>query len=353
VINQWLLGRALLGEIPEVLPPRTPIRSLFIYNSNPVVVVPEQDRVLAGLRRDDLFTVVHDQFVTDTARYADLVLPACTMAEHLDVMVSWGSFYIALNRPAIPPIGEAVPNTELFRRLARALELDEPFLQRTDEQILEDVLDWSAPALARQGGLEALHERGFLRYVEGGPDVYAPYREGGFPTPSGKVELESAMARGGNLVPSIFRQGSEEFQAGGEVDPLPGYRAPADADGAGFPLTLLSPKSHALLNSQYGNIERQRRHAGEQQVTIHPSDARERGIEEHERVRIFNQRGEFSAVVRLSEDVLPGVVVAPLGYWAASNGGSTVAAVCSDRFADLGRAPTFSDTRVEVERFSA
>lgn len=355
VINQWQLGPALLGEIPEVQEPHPPLRSMFIYNTNPVVVAPEQDKIVAGLSRDDLFTVVHEQFLTDTARYADIVLPACTMAEHLDVMVSWGNFYINYNRPAIAPIGEAVSNTELFRRLARAMRFDERFFERNDEQILEETFDWSAPAVADNGGLETLKQQGYVRYVNGSPDEYAPYRDGGFPTPSGKVELKSAMAEGGNMVVPIFRQGSMEFQDATPVDPVPHYIPPQEtatdsAQASKYPLAILSPKSHALLNSQYANLARQKNLAGEQQLVLHPEDATSRAITDDDRVRVFNDRGSFDCVARVSDEVLPGVVLASVGHWAGDHSRRTVAAVGATRYADLGRAPTFSDTRVQVER---
>ena len=141
VINQWRLGPALLGELDHK------INSLFVYNSNPAVVAPEQDKILRGLARDDLFTVVSEHFITDTARYADIVLPATTQLEQFDLMFSWGHLYLTLNEPAIEPLGEAVPNTELFRRLAGAMGFDDPFWRRTDEVMAQDALDWSSPVL--------------------------------------------------------------------------------------------------------------------------------------------------------------------------------------------------------------
>jgi anaerobic selenocysteine-containing dehydrogenase len=351
VINQWQLGAALTGELPDTK--AMPIRSLMVYCANPMVVAPEQERIKRGLLRDDLFTVVHEQFMTDTARYADIVLPACTVAESLEVVVSWGSFYVNYNAPAIPPLGESVPNTELFRRLARAMGFDDPFFARDDETMLRDTFDWSNPAFVAGGGLEGLKSRGWIRYVTDSADDYAPFKAGGFPTPSGKVEFKSAMAQGGNIVAPIFRNGTMEGQDGSPIDPVPRYIAPVEtapdhALAAQYPLAILSPKSHALLNSQYANLARQLYHARGQRVMIHPLDAQARGITEAMRVRVFNDRGSFEAAVELSTDTQPGLVVAPLGYWAAKNGGASVAAVNSSRFADMGRAPTFSDTRVEV-----
>ena len=355
VINQWRLADALLGESTEVKAPAPPIQSLFVYCSNPVVIAPEQQRLIQGLQREDLFTVVHEQFITDTARYADIILPAATAAEHLEVVVSWGSFYINYNEPAMPARGEAVSNTEMYRRLAKEMGFNDPFFERDDDQILADSFDWSAPVFAHNGGLAALKSQGFIRYVAEGPESYAPHAQGGFPTPSGKVEFKSAMAQGGNLVAGIFRQGSEEFQDGAPVDPVPHYIAPIETApdsplAAKYPLSIISPKSHAMLNSQYANIARQRRHAGEQQVRIHPDDASSRNVGDGDRVRVHNDRGSFEALAVVTDEVRPGLVAAPLGYWASASGGSTVAAVNAARFADIGRAPTFSDTRVEVVR---
>ena len=350
VLNQWKLGVALTGELQ--LDP--PIQSLFVFNANPAVVVGEQEKVLQGLAREDLFTVVSEHFVTDTARYADIVLPATTQMEQYDIMFSWGHFYLSLNPPAIKPRGEAVPNTELFRRLAAAMGFDDPHFKRTDEQMAVDSLDWSSPALAGIT-MEALQQRGFARLKVGTPDTYAPHATGNFMTPSGKVELKASMAAGGSFVLPLFRQGSNEFQDGTPIDPVPCYIPPQEsrdtnaALGQKYPLNILSPKNHAFLNSGYGNIARQLGHAGEQYVIMHPADARARSIAEGERVEVFNDRGRFHAELQVSDEVREGVVVAPLGYWASNSAnGRSVNVVSSSRYADMGRAPTFSDTLVEV-----
>jgi anaerobic selenocysteine-containing dehydrogenase len=350
VLNGWSLGPALTGEL-DLAPP---IKSLFVYNSNPVVVVPQQSKVLKGLQRDDLFTVVSEQFLTDTARFADLVLPATTQLEQMDIMFSWGHFYLSLNMPAIAPLGEAVPNVELFRRLARLFDFDDPFWQRTDEQMVIDAIDWSSPAL--EGiDLDLLKREGYARLKVGTPDTYAPHREGAFPTPSGKVELKSSMSAGGDFVLPLFRQGSNEFQSGAPLDPLPTFFAPretaaADPDRARlFPLRMMSPKSHAYLNSQYGNIERQQRlSGGTQRVLIHAVDAAARGIADGVTIRIYNDRGAATAIASITDDVMPGVVVMPMGYWLDADGSGTVNALNSGRLADYGNAPTFSDNSVEV-----
>ena len=355
VLNQWRLGPALTGEM--ALDP--PIRALFVYNANPAVVAPEQEKIIRGLRREDLLTVVSEQFLTDTALHADIVLPATTQLEQEDIMYSWGHFYLSYNNPAVAPLGEAVPNTQLFRRLAATMGFDDPFFRRDDRQMIAEALDWASPALAGIT-LEALRRDGYARLNLPPAADYAPHREGNFPTPSGKCEFAASMAANGDFVLPLFRQGSEEFQSGTPVDPLPHYIPPNESPStnpglaASYPLNLMSPKSHAFLNSSFANLPQQLHHAGEQSLMLHPADARERNIGDGMPVVISNGRGSFQAVARLSEDVLPGVVVAPMGHWRSrSPGEATVQAVNSGAFADLGAAPTFSDNLVEVAPLAA
>ena len=346
VVNQFRLGEALSGEM--ALDP--PINALMVYNSNPMVVCPDQDRLIAGLSREDLFTVVSDHFFTDTARYADIVLPATTQLEQDDIMFSWGHFYVSLNTPAIEPQGEAISNTELFRRLAARMGLTDPCFTRTDEQMMAEAFDWTAPAM--QGiTLESLRETGWARLTLPSPDEYAPHAEGNFPTPSGRTEFRSSVAEAaGNFVVPLFRQGYEGFQPGGHVDPVPYYIPPRETADSGYPLSLLSPKSHAYINSSAGDQPKQMRVQGEQTVIVHPSDADERGIAAGQYVRVFNGRGRFIAKADLSADVAPGVVISPMGAWRKNaKDDATVNAVNPIAFADLGNAPTFSDSRVEIE----
>ncbi len=354
VVNQFLLGRALTGEAgasgatgnDRALDP--PITALMVYNSNPMVVAPEQEKIARGLAREDLFTVVSDHFLTDTARYADIVLPATTQLEQHDIMFSWGHFYVTLNVPAVEPEGESIPNTELFRRLAARMGFDDEYFRLTDEELLAQAYDWSAPAM--EGiTLESLRETGWARLNLPGPDAYAPHAEGNFPTPSGKTEFRSsALEAAGNFVVPLFRQLYEEFQPGGTVDPVPHYIAPRET-GEVYPLNLLSPKSHAYINSSAGDQAMQKRVQGEQKVTIHPADAEARGITDGRYVEVSNDRGRFVALADVSDEVSLGVVVCPMGSWAKNaKDGSTVNAVNPFVFADLGNAPTFSDTRVEV-----
>jgi len=348
VLNQWLLGPALAGELG--LDP--PIKGLFVYNSNPMVVAPHQAKTVAGLAREDLFTVVSEQYLTDTADFADIVLPATTQLEQFDIMFSWGHLYISLNQPAIEPLGEAVSNVEQFRRLTQRMGLEDDWYRLSDEEMALAAYDWSAPAL--EGiTLDLLKEKGWARLNLPDADHYVPHAEGNFPTPSGKCEFYSSMAeQAGNFVVPVFREGYNEFQPGNAVDPLPCYVPPEDElDGGPYPLKMISPKAHAFLNSQYGNMDYQRRVQGEQSLIINADDAEARGIDEGQPVRVFNERGEIQAVARIGSGdlVARGVVVCPIGQWRKLNpGAATVNAITRTAFGDMGNNPTFSDTRVEV-----
>ncbi|MCX7059615.1 MAG: molybdopterin-dependent oxidoreductase [Gammaproteobacteria bacterium] len=351
VINQWKLGAALTGGLDR----EPPIRALFVYNSNPLVVAPDQLRLQQGLAREDLFTVVSEQFMTDTARYADLLLPATTQVEQDDLMFSWGHLYLSLNRQAVPAQGEAISNAELFRRLATVMGYDDPFFQRSDETILRESLDWDAPSM--QGiTMELLDTQGYARLNLPAADVFALHADGGFPTPSGKVEMKASMAAGGNFVLPTFRQGSNEHQDGSPVPALPTYRPPREsgvadaAPGTRYPLAMMSPKSHSFLNSSYGNLRRQAVREGEQKLFINPADAGARGIRSDDLVRVRNARGAFVAVAKVGDEAMPGVVIAPMGHWLArSRAQATPAALNPTVLGDLGGAPTFSDNAVEVE----
>ena len=351
VLNSWRLGPALTGELGF----DPPIKSLFVYNANPMAMVTEQTKLEKGLERDDLFTVVSEHFLTDTARYADIVLPATTQLEQKDIMFSWGHLYLSYNNAAIEPLGEAVPNTELFRRLAKAMGIEDPSFYRTDDEMIEASLDWTNPVL--QGiTLQDVKAKGYARLTVPSASDWAPHRDGNFPTPTGKCEFKSTITGGGNFVVPLFRQGYNGDQDGTPVDPLPHYIPPnenpqtAPALAKRYPLSLISPKSHAFLNSNYGNLPAQTAQAGEEQaVFLHPDDAEQRGIVAGAPIRVFNDRGAFEAFATLSPDVMPGVVMAPSGYWHRSNRkGATVHALTPPAFADLGRAPTFSDVLVQV-----
>jgi anaerobic selenocysteine-containing dehydrogenase len=351
VLNSWRLGSALTGELGF----DPPIKALFVYNANPMAMVTEQAKLEQGLEREDLFTVVSEHFLTDTARYADIVLPATTQLEQKDIMFSWGHLYLSYNNPAIEPLGEAVSNTELFRRLAKCMGIEDPSFYRTDDEIIEASLDWTNPVL--QGiALEDVKAKGYARLTMPSADDWAPHREGNFPTPTGKCEFKSTITGGGNFVVPLFRQGYNGDQDGTPVDALPHYIPPNEnpqttpALAKRYPLSLITPKSHAFLNSNYGNLPAQTAQAGEEQsVFLHPDDAERRGIVAGAPIRVFNDRGAFEAFASVSPDVMPGVVMAPSGYWHRSNRkGATVHALTPPAYADLGRAPTFSDVLVQV-----
>lgn len=351
VLNSWRLGQALTGELGF----DPPIKALFVYNANPMAMVTEQAKLEKGLEREDLFTVVSEHFLTDTARYADIVLPATTQLEQKDIMFSWGHLYLSYNNPAIEPLGEAVSNTELFRRLAKAMGIEDPSFYRTDDEMIEASLDWTNPVL--QGiTLQDVKAKGYARLTVPSADDWAPHRDGNFPTPTGKCEFKSTITGGGNFVVPLFRQGYNGDQDGTPVDALPHYIPPnentqtAPALAKRYPLSLITPKSHAFLNSNYGNLPAQTAQAGEEQsVFLHPDDAERRGIVAGAPIRVFNDRGAFEAFASISPDIMPGVVMAPSGYWHRSNRkGATVHALTPPAYADLGRAPTFSDVLVQV-----
>ncbi len=352
VVNELDLGSALTGEMK--LDP--PIMSLFVYNSNPVSQAPAQSKTIAGLKREDLFTVVSELFVTDTARYADILLPATMQAEQYDLMVTWGHLYMMLNQPAIPAPGECVPNVELFRRLAKTMRFNDAYWDITDDEMLRDFYDWDSPQL-KGITLELLKERGFMRLNVGDPDKRAPHADGNFKTPSGKCEFKASTAENGNFVVPVWRSMYEAMQPGEPVDPVPDYIPPYETPHSNpelakrYPLNLVSPKPHAFLNTQYANETVQQRRQGEQTLLIHPKDAVARRIENGSYVRVFNDRGSLEARAELSEDVMPGLVLASVGYWPSLNrGGTSVNATSADRHCSLGQAGTYSDNLVDVAR---
>ncbi|PNG26235.1 molybdopterin-containing oxidoreductase family protein [Methylocella silvestris] len=350
VVNNLKLGAALTGGMP--LDP--PIKSLFVYCTNPVSQAPETNRIVEGLKREDLFTVVSEHFLTDTAKYADIVLPATMAGEHDDMMWSWGHFYLTYNQKAIEPRGECKPSSQMWRLLAREMGFDDPVFSQTDEELCAAYINWDAPQL---GGADFAHlkEQGFLRINVGGPDERAPHAHGNFPTPSGKVEFLLHDAK--NFVAPPFRMMYEAEQSGEPVDPLPGYAAPRETPQTNparaelFPLNIISPKSHGFLNSCYANEPHKIKGQGEQFVIINPGDAQNRDIRDGDPVRVFNDRGDFQGVARVSEDSPQGVIVATLGYWRSLNrSDGSVNCISSDAWSGLGRAPTFSDNLVEVRR---
>jgi len=345
VINELDLGAALTGQMP--LDP--PIKSLFVYNSNPVSQAPDAGTIARGLQRDDLFMVCSELFITDTAKYADILLPATLQAEQLDLMVTWGHLYFMLNQPAIAPPGECVPNVELFRRLAGAMGFDDEHWKLDDWEMLRRSYDWDSP-VAKGITLEKLREVGYMRLNVGMPGERKPHAEGNFKTPSGKCEFASSLAAGGNFVVPVWRSGYEAFQPGDPVDAVPNYIPPLDDTAAKpLPLSLVSPKPHAFLNTQYANEATQQRRQGEQLIVINPADAGLRKIVDGDYVRVFNERGAFEARAELSDDVTPGLLMTNVGHWPGLNRtGTAVNSTTPPRHANLGMAGTYSDNRVDI-----
>jgi anaerobic selenocysteine-containing dehydrogenase len=346
VVNMMQLGRVLTGAAR--LDP--PVKALLVYNANPVISAPEQRRVVSGLARPDLFTVVHDLFVTDTARYADILLPATTALEHFDVTWSYGHLYLNASVPAIEPRGEAVSNTELFRRLAAGMGFTEKWFELSDEQMAAETIDWSSPA-AEGLSLELLKKTGWARLNLPSRDAWAPHAEGAFPTPSGNVEFVSSVLAdaGGPLVLPLFREGLADTDGHHPVDPVPGFDPP---DRGPHPLTMVSPKAHAFLNSTYGNQARQRTIEGPQPVLMNVDDATARAVIDGQRVRVFNDVGSFVGLARLSDDVVPGVIVCSHGRWQEGEA-ATVNATVTAELTDLGNGPRLSDVLVDVEPIGA
>jgi anaerobic selenocysteine-containing dehydrogenase len=312
------LGEALTSVDP-------PVRALVVYNSNPGAVAPNQQRVLAGLKREDLFTVVLEHFQTDTADYADILLPATTQLEHLDVHKAYGHTYAMLNRPAIEPIGESKPNTEIFRLLAARMGFDDAYFNDSDEDLARQAL----VGLTGDITFEELEANGWASLQVGD----APFARGGFPTPSGKCELYSDRLK--------------------DLDPLPTYIPPREdrlsnpALAKEFPLVLISPPAHHFLNSTFVNLFHQKEVGPT--LEIHPSDAKTRHIEEGLPVEIFNSRGSFLAKAVVTDRTRPGVVSAPSVWWnRLVPGGRNANSTTSEEVTDLGGGATFYDNLVDV-----
>jgi anaerobic selenocysteine-containing dehydrogenase len=329
-INMSTIGDALLHAS------NPPIRAIYVYNSNPVAVAPESAKVAAGFAREDLFCVVHEIFQTDTADYADILLPATTQLEHLDIHSSYGHLYALANNPSIEPVGEAKPNTEVFRLLAARMGFNDACFGEGDETIARQAFDASDP---RAAGLdwETLRVQGFQRLAV--PQPYAPFANGGFPTPSGKCEFQSA---------TLAAQGH---------DPLPTFVPPRVSAASNpklaqrYPLAFISPPARNFLNSSFANLPHFVAEEGEPRLDIHPQDAAARAIATGDRVRIRNDRGSFTATARVTDRARPGVVVSPSIWWKKlSPDGANANAVTSQALTDFGRAATFYDCLVEVER---
>jgi len=327
-VNMSALGDALTALDDP------PVRALFVYNSNPMAVAPDSGKVQAGLAREDLFCVVHDVFRTDTADYADILLPATTQLEHVDVHNSYGHLYVQATNRAIEPLGEALPNTELFRRLAARMGFTEPCFGDDDDTLCRSAFRFGE-GLLRDIHWDTLKTKGWHRLDV--PRPYAPFAQGNFPTPSGKCEFWS-----------------EKLRSRGD-DPLPAFIAPRESAASSaalaqrYPLAFISPPARNFLNSTFANLPAFVAEEKTPHLDIHPRDAAARALQSGMSVRVFNDRGGFTATARVTDRARPGVVVAPSIWWRRlAPGGENANAVTSQALTDLGRAATFYDCLVEV-----
>ncbi|MGH2508297.1 MAG: molybdopterin-containing oxidoreductase family protein, partial [Ktedonobacteraceae bacterium] len=335
-INMNRLGAALTGEADP------PIYSLFVYNANPVASTPNADKIVQGLLRDDLFTVVHDLFETDTARYADLLLPATSQLEQADMHKPYGLLSLHYNTPAIAPLGEARSNWDVMRALAASMDFRETWLHEDAETVMRSVLEASVPRNATLQGLtfERLQTEGFFPYTLP-PEHEVPFATGIFGTPSGKVEIYSAQAaeRGYDPVPNWVP----------EVEARTGLDRPATASDV---LPLLCPAAHHFVSSSFANSERLRAKEGKPTLRIHPIDAEARNIRSGQEVRVSNERGSCRLVAEVTTDVRPGVLATATVWWPSfSPDQRNINVTTSDRLADFGGGSTFYTNLVSVEAY--
>ncbi|MCY7371994.1 MAG: molybdopterin oxidoreductase family protein, partial [Polaromonas sp.] len=324
-INMVTIGDALLAEASPAFGPK--IAALLVYNSNPVAVAPDSSQVVRGFARSDLFTVVLEHFRTDTADYADYILPATTQLEHWDVHYAYGHTDVLLNRPAIAPLGQARPNTQIFRELAARMGFDEACFADSDEALCR-------AAYGSRVDFNVLLEKGFATLAL--PE--APFAHGGFPTPSGRCEFFSA---------ALARRGLD-----GLPDHLPNYEVAGSSST--YPLAMISPPARNFLNSTFVNLTSLRAIEVEPLLEIHPDDAAPRQIASGDTLRVFNARGSYQVKAEVSLRARLGVVNG-LGIWWRKLGlaGTNVNELTSQRLTDLGRGPVFYDCLVEVARVDA
>lgn len=329
VVNMNRIGEALLED-------QQPIRALMVYCSNPLVVAPDTERVERGFAREDLFTVVHDLFMTDTAKYADIVLPAKSSFEATDLYTSYWHQYVHLQEPVIAPMGESKSNVELFSLLGQAMGYDPEIFGETPEQMIADALADTGNPYMNGVTLEALQEHRFVKLDMSSHDSFLEQ----LPTPSGKIELYS------------------ETMAERGLPPLPTYRAlvegydgehPAGPDDV-HPLMFLSPPNHNFLNSTFANTEKHQRMEKMPMLQIHPEDAAHRNIEDGDAVVVWNDRGRIELTAKVSESMLPGTVISQGLWWDGSGRKQRVNSLTSNRLSDMGNGATFFSATVEVKR---
>ncbi len=331
-INMSTIGDDLQRTASKEFGPS--IDAVIVYNSNPVAVAPESAKVAMGFAREDLFTVVLEHFQTDTVDYADIVLPATTQLEHTDIHATYGHLYIVANNPAIAPLGEAKPNSEIFRLLAARMGFVEDCFLETDDDIAAQAFD-AQHVHAVHFDWGKMKQSGWMKLNV--PD--APFANGGFLTPSGKCEFYSERMKQDGL------------------DPLPAYIPPYESVASApelardYPLAMISPPQRNFLNTTFVNVQSLRDTEGEPHIDMHPEDAKQRGIVDGDKVRAFNARGEMIAKARVSNNPRKGLVVALSIWWKKlAADGKNVNELTSQRLTDMGRAPTFYDVLVQIEK---
>lgn len=331
-INMSTIGDDLLR--PSSAAFGNAIEAVIVYNANPVAVAPESAKVAQGFAREDLFTVVLEHFQTDTADYADIVLPATTQLEHIDIHATYGHLYMMANNPAIAPLGESKANSEIFRLLAARMGFVEPCFTESDDAIAAQAFN-AKDTRAIHFDWSSLKKTGWQKLNV--PD--APFANGGFATPSGKCEFYSARMLADGL------------------DPLPAYIPPYESARSApelakdYPLAMISPPARNFLNSTFVNVQSLRSTEGEPHLDIHPLDAAARGITHEDMVRIFNARGSFVAKAKVTDNTRTGLVVGLSIWWKKmASDGKNANEVTSQKLTDMGRAPTFYDVLVQVEK---
>ena len=306
-----------------------PVKALVVLNANPAATTPAQSRVRAGLSRSDLFTVVLEHRLTDTADYADIVLPATMQPEHVDVMTGYGHHYVTWNEPAVAPPGECLPNTQIFRRLAHAMGLDHARLHDSDLELAQQVLEPAGIPL------EELRERGWMRAADFERGT-APFAEGGFPTPSGKVELYSEV---------LATEGLD-----GVVDYVPPHEATDVVLAERFPLLLIAAAGRFFTNSTFAATDWHLAKMGPPRLHLHPADAQASEVATGDIVRAWNDRGSFLAEAVVDDATRAGVAFTYKSYWPKRSSGCTnVNATTAERDTDLGGGPSFHDNRIAVD----
>jgi molybdopterin guanine dinucleotide-containing S/N-oxide reductase-like protein len=335
VVNMVELGKAL-NTLKD-----PPIQALYVYNSNPAAVCPNHNEVIRGLKRPDLFTVVHEQFFTDTTDYADVVLPATTFFEQKDLQTAYGHYYIQMSNQAIEPLGECRSNVEVFRGLARAMGFEDDCFTESVDEMIDTALSTANPWL-KGIDRDRLEKEGHARLNFEGEESgtssqesrpFLPFAEGGFQTPSGKAELYNS---------ALIAQG---------LDPVAEFVPPRESrhSGEGFPLELLARKADNYLNSTFSNLPSVQELEDTSLLEIHVKDAEARGIRDGDPVRVFNRRGELTLRAHVNGAVQPGVVAAKLNWAKLTSGGSNINTLTSEKLTDMGNSATFYSVLVEVE----